>query len=138
MIERLNTSLAFFLNDLLTVMDRGFVFSLTKVYYKQVKSPDKKEVGMGWHEVKAENLWRLQQGRGKKEGRSRRKVHLWSRIRKSMTGGVTGASLSVVNLRLVQWHFQGRPGHWASLISDGRAFYRMGGATTKYLLSGFL
>uniref|UniRef100_A0A670JFM8 Dedicator of cytokinesis 7 n=1 Tax=Podarcis muralis TaxID=64176 RepID=A0A670JFM8_PODMU len=38
MIERLNTSLAFFLNDLLTVMDRGFVFSLTKVYYKQVSS----------------------------------------------------------------------------------------------------
>ncbi|KAL8178545.1 UNVERIFIED_CONTAM: Dedicator of cytokinesis protein 7 [Gekko kuhli] len=35
MIERLNTSLAFFLNDLLSVMDRGFVFSLIKAYYKQ-------------------------------------------------------------------------------------------------------
>ncbi|XP_029474486.1 dedicator of cytokinesis protein 7 isoform X5 [Rhinatrema bivittatum] len=38
MIERLNTSLAFFLNDLLSVMDRGFVFSLIKAYYKQVSS----------------------------------------------------------------------------------------------------
>uniref|UniRef100_A0A8C6Y6H1 Dedicator of cytokinesis 7 n=1 Tax=Naja naja TaxID=35670 RepID=A0A8C6Y6H1_NAJNA len=38
MIERLNTSLAFFLNDLLSVMDRGFVFSLVKTYYKQVSS----------------------------------------------------------------------------------------------------
>ncbi|XP_044286443.1 dedicator of cytokinesis protein 7 isoform X5 [Varanus komodoensis] len=38
MIERLNTSLAFFLNDLLSVMDRGFVFSLVKAYYKQVSS----------------------------------------------------------------------------------------------------
>lgn len=37
MIERLNTSLAFFLNDLLSVMDRGFVFTLTKAYYKQVQ-----------------------------------------------------------------------------------------------------
>ncbi|XP_039194999.1 dedicator of cytokinesis protein 7 isoform X4 [Crotalus tigris] len=38
MIERLNTSLAFFLNDLLSAMDRGFVFSLVKTYYKQVSS----------------------------------------------------------------------------------------------------
>ncbi|XP_013931402.1 PREDICTED: dedicator of cytokinesis protein 7 [Thamnophis sirtalis] len=37
MIERLNTSLAFFLNDLLSVMDRGFVFSLVKTYYKQLR-----------------------------------------------------------------------------------------------------
>uniref|UniRef100_A0A8C2NIG0 Dedicator of cytokinesis 7 n=1 Tax=Capra hircus TaxID=9925 RepID=A0A8C2NIG0_CAPHI len=37
MVERLNTSLAFFLNDLLSVMDRGFVFSLIKTCYKQVK-----------------------------------------------------------------------------------------------------
>uniref|UniRef100_H2ZZ18 Dedicator of cytokinesis 7 n=1 Tax=Latimeria chalumnae TaxID=7897 RepID=H2ZZ18_LATCH len=37
-IERLNTSLAFFLNDLLSVMDRGFVFSLIKTYCKQVSS----------------------------------------------------------------------------------------------------
>ncbi|ELW66799.1 Dedicator of cytokinesis protein 6 [Tupaia chinensis] len=38
MVERLNTSLAFFLNDLLSVMDRGFVFSLIKSCYKQVSS----------------------------------------------------------------------------------------------------
>lgn len=35
-MERLNTSLAFFLNDLLSVMDRGFVFNLVKTYWKQV------------------------------------------------------------------------------------------------------
>ncbi|NP_001277565.1 dedicator of cytokinesis protein 7 isoform 1 [Mus musculus] len=38
MVERLNTSLAFFLNDLLSVMDRGFVFSLIKSCYKQVSA----------------------------------------------------------------------------------------------------
>uniref|UniRef100_A0A7N4NQG1 Dedicator of cytokinesis 7 n=2 Tax=Sarcophilus harrisii TaxID=9305 RepID=A0A7N4NQG1_SARHA len=38
MVERLNMSLAFFLNDLLSVMDRGFVFSLIKACYKQVSS----------------------------------------------------------------------------------------------------
>uniref|UniRef100_A0A8C2TSG2 Dedicator of cytokinesis 7 n=1 Tax=Coturnix japonica TaxID=93934 RepID=A0A8C2TSG2_COTJA len=38
MVERLNTSLAFFLNDLLSVMDRGFVFGLIKTCYKQVSS----------------------------------------------------------------------------------------------------
>uniref|UniRef100_A0A8C5ULY0 Dedicator of cytokinesis 7 n=1 Tax=Malurus cyaneus samueli TaxID=2593467 RepID=A0A8C5ULY0_9PASS len=38
MVERLNTSLAFFLNDLLSIMDRGFVFSLIKTCYKQVSS----------------------------------------------------------------------------------------------------
>nr|XP_020018882.1 dedicator of cytokinesis protein 7 [Castor canadensis] len=38
MVEKLNTSLAFFLNDLLSVMDRGFVFSLIKSCYKQVSS----------------------------------------------------------------------------------------------------
>uniref|UniRef100_A0A8C4YQU8 Dedicator of cytokinesis 7 n=1 Tax=Gopherus evgoodei TaxID=1825980 RepID=A0A8C4YQU8_9SAUR len=38
MIERLNTSLGFFLNDLLSIMDRGFVFSLIKACYKQVSS----------------------------------------------------------------------------------------------------
>ncbi|TRY91961.1 hypothetical protein DNTS_035456 [Danionella cerebrum] len=38
LVERLNTSLAFFLNDLLSVMDRGFVFSLIKTYWKQVYS----------------------------------------------------------------------------------------------------
>lgn len=36
MVERLNTSLAFFLNDLLSVMDRGFVFTLIRAYWKQV------------------------------------------------------------------------------------------------------
>ncbi|XP_058891186.1 dedicator of cytokinesis protein 7 isoform X2 [Acipenser ruthenus] len=38
LVERLNTSLAFFLNDLLSVMDRGFVFSLVKTYWKQVST----------------------------------------------------------------------------------------------------
>uniref|UniRef100_A0A8C5UQ58 Dedicator of cytokinesis 7 n=1 Tax=Malurus cyaneus samueli TaxID=2593467 RepID=A0A8C5UQ58_9PASS len=38
MVERLNTSLAFFLNDLLSIMDRGFVFSLIKTCYKQLYS----------------------------------------------------------------------------------------------------
>lgn len=37
LVERLNTSLAFFLNDLLSVMDRGFVFTLIKAYWKQVR-----------------------------------------------------------------------------------------------------
>uniref|UniRef100_A0A3B3SST8 Dedicator of cytokinesis 7 n=1 Tax=Paramormyrops kingsleyae TaxID=1676925 RepID=A0A3B3SST8_9TELE len=36
LVERLNNSLAFFLNDLLSVMDRGFVFCLIKTYWKQV------------------------------------------------------------------------------------------------------
>uniref|UniRef100_A0A8C4YT78 Dedicator of cytokinesis 7 n=1 Tax=Gopherus evgoodei TaxID=1825980 RepID=A0A8C4YT78_9SAUR len=36
--SRLNTSLGFFLNDLLSIMDRGFVFSLIKACYKQVSS----------------------------------------------------------------------------------------------------
>lgn len=35
-MERLNSSLAFFLNDLLSLMDRGFVFNLIRSYYKQV------------------------------------------------------------------------------------------------------
>ncbi|XP_075403417.1 dedicator of cytokinesis protein 6 isoform X3 [Tenrec ecaudatus] len=34
--ERLNTSLAFFLSDLLSLADRGFVFSLVRAHYKQV------------------------------------------------------------------------------------------------------
>uniref|UniRef100_A0A8B9CWG6 Dedicator of cytokinesis 7 n=1 Tax=Anser brachyrhynchus TaxID=132585 RepID=A0A8B9CWG6_9AVES len=38
MVERLNTSLAFFLNDLLSIMDRGFVFGLIKTCYKQVSA----------------------------------------------------------------------------------------------------
>ncbi|XP_052414224.1 dedicator of cytokinesis protein 7 isoform X9 [Carassius gibelio] len=38
LVERLNTSLAFFINDLLSVMDRGFVFSLIKTYWKQVST----------------------------------------------------------------------------------------------------
>lgn len=35
-VERLNNSLAFFLNDLLSLVDRGFVFNLIRSYYKQV------------------------------------------------------------------------------------------------------
>ncbi|XP_036409300.1 dedicator of cytokinesis protein 7-like [Megalops cyprinoides] len=38
LIERLNSSLAFFLNDLLSLMDRGFVFNLIRSYYKQISS----------------------------------------------------------------------------------------------------
>ena len=37
-IEKLNASLAFFLHDLLSVMDRGFVFSLVKTYIRDVDS----------------------------------------------------------------------------------------------------
>ncbi|XP_067416642.1 dedicator of cytokinesis protein 6 isoform X2 [Emydura macquarii macquarii] len=36
--ERLNGSLAFFLNDLLSLMDRGFVFGLIRSYYKQISN----------------------------------------------------------------------------------------------------
>ncbi|XP_072005660.1 dedicator of cytokinesis protein 6 isoform X3 [Engystomops pustulosus] len=36
--ERLNSSLAFFLNDLLSLMDRGFVFALIRSYYKQINT----------------------------------------------------------------------------------------------------
>lgn len=36
LVERLNSSLAFFLNSLLSLMDRGFVFNLIRSYYKQV------------------------------------------------------------------------------------------------------
>ena len=38
MVERLNASLAFFLHDLLSVMDRGYVFSLIRTYTKDVTS----------------------------------------------------------------------------------------------------
>ncbi|XP_069783324.1 dedicator of cytokinesis protein 7-like isoform X3 [Narcine bancroftii] len=38
LVERLNTSLAFFLNDLLSLMDRGYIFSLIRMYYKQVSN----------------------------------------------------------------------------------------------------
>ncbi|XP_053868319.1 dedicator of cytokinesis protein 6 isoform X1 [Malaclemys terrapin pileata] len=38
LVEHLNSSLAFFLNDLLSLMDRGFVFSLVRLYYKQIGS----------------------------------------------------------------------------------------------------
>lgn len=34
--ERLNASLAFFLCDLLSIADRGYVFSLVRAHYKQV------------------------------------------------------------------------------------------------------
>ncbi|CAM4682376.1 dedicator of cytokinesis protein 6 isoform X3 [Caretta caretta] len=36
LVECLNSSLAFFLNDLLSLMDRGFVFGLIRAYYKQI------------------------------------------------------------------------------------------------------
>ena len=35
--HRLNVSLAFFLHDALSLMDRGFVFSLIKCYLKKVR-----------------------------------------------------------------------------------------------------
>jgi len=38
MVERLNSALAFFLQDLLSVMDRGFVFSLIRLYARDVGS----------------------------------------------------------------------------------------------------
>ncbi|KAK7940498.1 hypothetical protein WMY93_003824 [Mugilogobius chulae] len=38
LMERLNSSLAFFLNDLLSLMDRGFVFNLIRTYYKQISN----------------------------------------------------------------------------------------------------
>uniref|UniRef100_A0A8C1QJ74 Dedicator of cytokinesis 6 n=1 Tax=Cyprinus carpio TaxID=7962 RepID=A0A8C1QJ74_CYPCA len=37
-VKELNSSLAFFLNDLLSLMDRGFVFNLIRSYYKQVRA----------------------------------------------------------------------------------------------------
>ncbi|XP_078541005.1 dedicator of cytokinesis protein 6 isoform X8 [Lissotriton helveticus] len=38
LVERLNISLAFFLNDLLSLMNRGFVFHLLRSYYKQINN----------------------------------------------------------------------------------------------------
>ncbi|XP_060109207.1 dedicator of cytokinesis protein 6 [Heteronotia binoei] len=38
LVEHLNSSLAFFLNDLLSLMDRGFVFHLLRSYYKQINN----------------------------------------------------------------------------------------------------
>ncbi|XP_060799164.1 dedicator of cytokinesis protein 7-like [Neoarius graeffei] len=38
LVERLNSSLAFFLNDLLSLLDRGFVFNLIRTYYKQISN----------------------------------------------------------------------------------------------------
>lgn len=38
MAQSLNASLAFFIFDLLSIMDRGFVFGLIKVYYKVIIS----------------------------------------------------------------------------------------------------
>ena len=37
-VERLNSALAFFLHDLISVMDRGFVFSLVRTYVRDVGS----------------------------------------------------------------------------------------------------
>ncbi len=42
LVERLNCSLAFFLNDLLSLVDRGFVFNLIRSYYKQVHAQTQK------------------------------------------------------------------------------------------------
>ncbi|XP_053439187.1 dedicator of cytokinesis protein 6 isoform X7 [Nycticebus coucang] len=49
--EHLNTSLAFFLSDLLSLADRGFIFSLVRAYYKQSstfssQAPDPKVTSM--------------------------------------------------------------------------------------------
>lgn len=44
LVERLNMSLAFFLNDLLSVMDRGFVFTLVRTYWKQVPETLEKQM----------------------------------------------------------------------------------------------
>ncbi|ETE63591.1 Dedicator of cytokinesis protein 7, partial [Ophiophagus hannah] len=38
LVEHLNSSLAFFLNDLLSFMNRGFVFDLLRSYYKQISN----------------------------------------------------------------------------------------------------
>lgn len=38
LIHSMNSSLAFFLYDLLSVLDRGYVFMLVKVYYKQMSA----------------------------------------------------------------------------------------------------
>ncbi|XP_034293671.1 dedicator of cytokinesis protein 6 isoform X1 [Pantherophis guttatus] len=38
LVEHLNSSLAFFLNDLLSFMNRGFVFDLLRSYYKQINN----------------------------------------------------------------------------------------------------
>ncbi|CAM1319326.1 DOCK6 (predicted) [Pycnogonum litorale] len=37
-IQSLNTNLAFFLNDLLSIMDRGYIFNLIKMYCKQMSA----------------------------------------------------------------------------------------------------
>ena len=37
LMQLLNASLAFFLQDLLTLMDRGFVLNLVRIYCKQVR-----------------------------------------------------------------------------------------------------
>lgn len=44
--ERLNISLAFFLSDLLSLVDRGFVFSLVRAHYKQVGTVHRPVGGM--------------------------------------------------------------------------------------------
>ena len=55
MFDRLNTSLAFFMHDLLSVMDRGFVFSeLVKTYMRDVNSR------MNSSSTESLSLWRLQ------------------------------------------------------------------------------
>lgn len=52
-MENLNSSLAFFLHDLLSVMDRGFVFSLIRTYSKDITSK-------ATSTVDSASLWSLQ------------------------------------------------------------------------------
>ena len=40
---QLNASLAFFINDCLSIMDRGFIFNLIKIYCKEVCSTRKRK-----------------------------------------------------------------------------------------------
>ncbi len=53
LVENLNASLAFFLHDLLSVMDRGFVFSLIKTYAKDMGA-------RATSTVESIQLWHLQ------------------------------------------------------------------------------
>ncbi len=53
LVENLNSSLAFFLHDLVSVMDRGFVFSLIRMYSKDITSK-------ATSAVDSVGLWNLQ------------------------------------------------------------------------------
>merc|ERR550519_1724346 len=54
-MTQLNCCLAFFLHDLLSIMDRGFVFSLVKTYMKEVTLAVNANT-----ETPDSNLWGLQ------------------------------------------------------------------------------